>query len=139
MVRYVLDTDVLVASRRSRSGASNALLRQLMDNAFVLLASVPLFVEYEAVLTRPEQLQSSGATHVETVAFLNHLAGLVEPVRLHYLWRPQLADIADEMVLETAINGAADAIVTFNTRHFTAASRFAIAIIRPDEALRRLQ
>lgn len=135
---WVIDTDVLVAARRSRTGASNALLRHLDEQGFVMLASVPLFLEYEAVLTRAEHLLASGMTAKQVMGFLDYLAGLVEPVKFHFLWRPQLSDVADEMVLETAINGSADAIVTFNTRHFGPATRFGIDVIRPDEALRRL-
>jgi putative PIN family toxin of toxin-antitoxin system len=138
MVRLVLDTNVLVAARRSRMGASNALLRALDERRFDMLASVPLFLEYEAVLCRAEHLLAGHLTVPEVMGFLDNLAGLIEPVRLHTLWRPQLGDVADEMVLETAINGRADGIVTFNTRHFEPAVRFGIAVIRPDEACRRL-
>jgi putative PIN family toxin of toxin-antitoxin system len=138
MIRLVLDTDVLVAARRSRAGASNALLRRLDKNDFVMLTSVPLFFEYEAVLTRAEHLFAGRTTRANTVAFLDYLSGIIAPVKFHYLWRPQLADVADEMVLETAINGQADCIVTINIRHFRAAGQFGIAVIRPDEALRRL-
>jgi putative PIN family toxin of toxin-antitoxin system len=138
MQRWVVDTDVLVAARRSRTGASNALLRYIDREGYVMLASVPLFLEYEAVLTRAEHLLASGMTANQVMGFLDYLAGLVAPVKFHFLWRPQLTDVADEMVLETAINGAADAIVTFNIRHFGPASRFGIDVIRPDEALRRL-
>ena len=137
-MRWVLDTDVLVAARRSATGASNALLRQVDNHAFTMLASVPLFLEYEAVLSRAEHLLASGTTVKQVIGFLDYLAGLVTPVKFHFLWRPQLSDVADEMVLETAINGMADAIVTFNTRHFGPADRFGIDVIRPDEALRRL-
>ena len=103
-----------------------------------MLASVALFLEYEAVLTRAEHLLASGTTRAQVAGFLDFLTGLVKPVKFHYLWRPQLGDVADEMVLETAINGRADAIVTFNARHFGPAARFGIEVIRPDEALRRL-
>jgi putative PIN family toxin of toxin-antitoxin system len=137
-MRAVLDTSVLVRARRSRMGASNRLLRALDQAAFVMLASVPLFMEYEAVLMRPEHLLAARLTEDAVAGFLDHLAGLVEPVRLHYLWRPQLTDEADEMVLETAINGRADCIVTFNARHFGPASRFGIEIIEPVEAVRRI-
>ena len=104
-----------------------------------MLVSVPLFFEYEAVLTRPEHLLASQATAPETADFLDYLASVVEPVKPHYLWRPQLSDVADEMVLETAINGRANCIVTFNTRHFGPASRFGVEIIQPDEAIRRIR
>lgn len=139
MLRAVLDTNILVAARRSRTGASNTLLRAVDTGAFTMLASVPLFHEYEAVLSRAEHLLASRLTPEQVAGFLDYLAGLVEPVRLHYLWRPQLGDVADEMVLETAINGRADCIVTFNIRHFGPATRFGIEPIRPDEAIRRIR
>jgi len=137
-VRAVLDTNVLVSARRSRVGASNALLRAADARAFVMIASVPLFFEYEAVLTRPQHLAALGLTERTVAEFLDYLAGIIEPVRLSYLWRPQLDDAADEMVLETAINGSADTIVTFNIRHFGPALRFGISVLRPEEAMRRI-
>jgi putative PIN family toxin of toxin-antitoxin system len=138
MLRVVLDTNVLIAARRNRTGASNALLRAVDEGKFAMLASVPLFFEYEAVLCRAEHLLASRLTQPQVMGFLNYLAGIINPVKLHYLWRPQLGDVADEMVLETAINGRANCIVTFNTRHFEPATRFGIDVIRPDEAMRRI-
>ena len=63
---------------------------------------------------------------------------MMEPVRSHYLWRPQLRDPNDELVLEAAINGHARMLVTFNLRDFAGASRFGIEVVLPREALRRL-
>jgi len=104
-----------------------------------MLASVPLFVEYEAVLMRPEHLPASKTERETVQQALNELASKVEPVLLHFLWRPQLLDPGDEMVLETAINGRADWIVTFNVRHFHPAMRFGIEAMTPGETLRRLR
>jgi predicted nucleic acid-binding protein len=68
---------------------------------------------------------------------LDALAALIEPVEAHLSWRPQLDDPDDEMVLETAINGRADALVTYNLAHFrTAAARFGLRLARPVEILR---
>lgn len=75
----------------------------------------------------------------EIGAFLDCLAALVVPVMPHFLWRPQLRDPNDEMILEAAVNGRADAIVTFNRRDFLpAARRFGIAVERPGDMIRRL-
>jgi predicted nucleic acid-binding protein len=74
-----------------------------------------------------------------THAFLDALCLCVEPVHLYYLWRPQLRDAADEMVLETALNGRADALVTLNARDFTAASNFRLPVLTPGTFLRQLQ
>ncbi len=139
-MRYALDTDVLVAGLRSRSGASRQLLVLLHKRRFKALASVAMMLEYEAVLTRPEQLAAFGLTSDELQRFLNSMSLLITPVTPFFLWRPQLRDPGDEHILEAAVNGGADAIVTFNHRHFqTAAARFGLATLGPGEALQRIK
>jgi len=72
--------------------------------------------------------------------FLAELAALIEPVETHFQWRPQVRDPNDEMVLEAAINGRADALVTFNTSDFGAAGeRFGILIVRPLDLLKKVK
>ena len=106
----------------------------VLDRRILALASVPLFLEYEAVLTRPEQLVATGLSIRETTLFLSTLAAVIEPVVFRFLWKPQLRDPADEMVIETAVNGQADRIATFNVRHLrSAASSFGISAARPGE------
>lgn len=137
--RAVLDTNVLVAAARSSVGASFALLQALRQRRFVALISVPLMLEYEAVLSRPEQLAAGGRTTDSVVTFLDAFSLLATPVHLHYLWRPQTRDPTDEMVLETALNGSAHALVTLNERDFAlAAANFRLKLQKPGEFLRSL-
>jgi len=97
-------------------------------------------IEYEAVLTRPEHLDASGLSAIDMEAVLDAVAAVADPVRLAFLWRPALSDPDDDMVLEVAVNGQADAIVTFNRRDFgMAARRFGIDVLLPVEAWRRLE
>jgi predicted nucleic acid-binding protein len=97
-------------------------------------------VEYEAVLTRPEHLQASGLNANEMNEILDAFAKVSTPVHLRFLWRPRLKDPADEMVLETAVNGAADRLVTFNERHLAAAGReFGIRVLAPRDVLREIR
>jgi len=138
MLRVVLDTNILVAALRSPKGASSTLLKRLAQGRFVLLCSVPLFLEYEAVLSRPGQLAAFGLTPAQVDVILDYLANVAQEVRMHYLWRPQLNDVADEMVLDTTINGHADVLVTFNVRHFSPAPNFSIEVLQPGDALRRV-
>lgn len=136
----VLDTDVLIAGLRSPTGASAELLRLARRGRFVMLLSVPLFIECEAKCAEAEHLAAAGLVPEDALAFLDALALIVRPVAIHYLWRPQLRDPADEMVLETAVNGGADLLVTFNQRDFgKAPARFGIEMLLPSEALRRLR
>jgi predicted nucleic acid-binding protein len=49
-------------------------------------------------------------------------------------------DPDDDMVLETAANGRADAIVTFDKRDFaTVAERFGVRVLSPGEASKLLE
>ena len=135
----MLDTDVIVAAVRSARGASRALLEAVHAGRPVGLISVPLLLEYAAVLSRPDHLQARGMSIDEVETVLDGLAGAMEHVVLHYLWRPLLRDGDDDMVLETAINGRASVIVTFNLRHYGRwPQSFGIEVLRPGDCLRRL-
>jgi len=136
---YVLDTDVLVAAFRSDAGASRQILQAALAGRFGFLLSVPLMLEYEAVLSRPEHLAASGATAQDVRDVLDGLAAVGKPVRLAFCWRPALPDPNDDMVLETAIDGQARAIVTFNERDFNpVAAQFGCSAVGPGEFLRLL-
>lgn len=138
-MRCVLDTNVVVAGLRSPAGASAALIDQALDQAFTLLLSVALVLEYEEVCRNPSQRIMSGLNEAEISTIISALCAVSEPVSPRFLWRPQLRDPADEMVLETAINGNADALVTFNRRDFgDTPGDFGIALLSPREALRRI-
>ncbi|MDX1574611.1 MAG: PIN domain-containing protein [Kiloniellales bacterium] len=136
----VLDTDVLVAAMRSPKGASAALLRELDSGNGTLLLNVALALEYEATCQLTEHRLAAGLSVGETDSFLNGVIAMAEPVERSFFWRPQLRDPGDEMVLEAAVNGRAQALVTFNRRDYgTAAQRFGIEILLPADALRRIR
>ena len=141
MTRWlVLDTDVVVAGMRSPQGASAALLVAARHKALTLLASLPLAMEYEAVCRRREHRLAAGLTEEEVTIFLDTVIAMIEPVEIYFLWRPQLRDPADEMVLEAAINGRAEAIVTFNVRDYgKVPEQFGVEVLKPGEAIRSLQ
>ncbi|MBI3801458.1 MAG: putative toxin-antitoxin system toxin component, PIN family [Deltaproteobacteria bacterium] len=138
-MKVAFDTDVIVAALRSRTGAANALLRALRAGEIRAIASVPMLLEYEAVLMRPAQRHAIGFTTQDVDSFLDGLTALLEPVTPHFLWRPTLRDPDDEMVLDAAVNGGVDAIITFNVKDFLpGAARFNLDILTPAEAIRRL-
>lgn len=139
-VRVVLDTSVLVAGLRSRRGASFRVLDAVAGQALVPVLSVAMFLEYEAVLKRPEQRQATGLTVRDVDSVLAAVASAAVPVDVSFRWRPQLRDPADELVLEAAVNGQAEAIVTHNVRDFApAAEAFGIRTVTPGDLLKELQ
>jgi len=102
--------------------------------------SVPLALEYEAVCRRPEHREAAHLDEADVEVFLDALVAMAEPIEPHYLWRPQLRDAADEMVLEVAANGNADAIATFNVDDFGEVPRmFGVEVLLPRDVLSRIK
>jgi predicted nucleic acid-binding protein len=88
-----------------------------------ILANVALALEYEATCRRVEHGVAAGLRPAQVSAFVDAVIAMAEPAETHFLWRPQLRDPADEMVLEAAANGQASAIVTFNSQDFGSAPK----------------
>jgi putative PIN family toxin of toxin-antitoxin system len=134
--RVVLDTNVVVAGLRSRHGASHRVLQWVGTGRFVHVVSVPLVFEYEDVLRR----RSTGLrlSRADIDAVLDYLCATGEHQPIHFLWRPLLPDPRDDLVLEVAVNGQCDTIVTFNRRDFTGSERFGLKAVLPRVFLAQL-
>lgn len=131
----VIDTNVLVSALRSQRGWSFELLERIGTLQFQHVVTVPLVMEYEDVLSRKGMvpLNASGVNDV-----LDYLCASGLRQQVHFLWRPKLPDVRDDMVLEAAFNGQCDAIVTWNVRYFAAAGALNIEVISPDLFVKRL-
>lgn len=134
--RVVFDTNVLVAALRSRRGASFRLLAMIRSRAYRMCVTVPLVMEYAEVLARP------GLVPVPTTA-VNAVLDMIcrESVqqRVHFLWRPQLRDPKDELVLEAAVNASAAYLVTHNVRDFSAVRFAGLEVVTPGRLLALLE
>ena len=134
--RIVLDTNVLVAGLRSSLGASNRVLSLVGSGRFTHVVSVALLFEYEAAVMRPE----SGIRLPRPVLndVLDYICAAGQRQQIYFLWRPTLPDPSDDLVLEVAVHGQCDRIVTFNTRDFTGSARFGVHVETPSTFLRSL-
>jgi putative PIN family toxin of toxin-antitoxin system len=138
-VRVVIDTSVLVAGLRSQLGASNRILTAIAGQQVRPLVTTAVFLEYEAVLLRAEHRLATNMVEAEVEGFRRALAAAAEPVEISFRWRPQLRDPADELMLEAAVNGRAEAIVTHNVTDFEPASaKFGLRILTPAQLLKEL-
>ncbi|WP_439548910.1 putative toxin-antitoxin system toxin component, PIN family [Falsiroseomonas sp.] len=140
VLRVVLDTDVMVAGFASAASASRRLLLAALDGELRLLLSTPLILEYEAVLTRASVLEMAGISVGEVLAVLDEFAGVCVSVAFDFRVRPDAREPDDDLVLETAVNGGADVIATFNLADLRDGSaRFGISVERPADLLRRMR
>ena len=138
--KVVLDTSVLIAAIRSDRGASRQLLEAALEGRLTPLISVPLFLEYEAVMKRPEHLEAAGMSISDVDEILAALIQVAVSVAFAFMLRPRLTDPQDEMVLDTAANGRADFLVTLNVRDFRSQSgQFGFEIVSPLEMWRLLR
>lgn len=113
-LRVVVDTDVVVAAFASDRGASRQLLIAVLDGQVRLVVPTPLLIEYEAVLTRPAVRSMAGVAVFEVAEALDEIASVGTHVVFDCRWRPQARDPNDDLVLETAINGSAAVVASFN-------------------------
>jgi putative PIN family toxin of toxin-antitoxin system len=135
--RVVLDTNVPVAGFRSRRGAAFRLLTLAGTGAFEHCLSVGLLFEYESALKRPGVVPK--LNHRRLDAILDYLCASAIRQEIHYLWRPVLRDPGDDLVLEVAVAGECDSIVTYNVRDFVGSERFGIRVQTPTEFLAEME
>jgi len=133
MRRVVLDTNVIVSGLRSQRGAAFRVLSLVGSGLFEHCLSVTLAFEYEDAVKRPVSGIRLPKSVVEGI--LDFLCASARQQEIHFLWRPTLSDAKDDMVLEVAIHGGCEAIVTYNVADFRGSERFGVKAMRPQEFL----
>ncbi|MGC1378089.1 MAG: putative toxin-antitoxin system toxin component, PIN family [Anaerolineales bacterium] len=135
-IQVVVDTNVFVTALRSKKGASYKLIQLIKKGNFQLNLSVPLVIEYEAVAKRTIGEITLDEKEVDNV--LDFVISKANQWKIYYLWRPQLTDPGDDMLLELAVTAGCQYIVTYNVNDFKAIEKFGIKPITPKQFLEML-
>lgn len=135
----VLDTNVFVAALLSKDGASREIIRLSLQGEVVPLMGEKLFYEYEDVLGRGDVFRQCILSSTEREQLFNAFLASCKWVPIFFLWRPNLPDEGDNHIVELAVAGSAETIVTQNERDFKRGElKFAgIQILTPGDFLKK--
>jgi putative PIN family toxin of toxin-antitoxin system len=133
MHQIVMDPNVFVTALRSQYGASYKLMSLINSGKFQLNLSVPLVIEYEA--TAKKMIGEITLNEKEIDDILDYVIKIANRWQIYYLWRPQLKDPGDDMVLELAVTASCKYIITYNQKDFKKAEKFGVISIPPKEFL----
>lgn len=138
MEKIVIDTSVVISALIGKKGPSREVLRQCLQRKYKPLISKALFSEYEDVCARPEIRKLCPISADEIADLLNALYSVCEWIPIYYLWRPNLIDENDNFLIELAIAGNAQIIVTNNVKDLGSAelSFENLRICKPEQLLR---
>jgi len=132
----VLDTNVLYQALRGNNGASFIILSLIRDNKISLALSIPVFNEYEKVLTRPTSLKDLNLSLSDIEKVLKFIAYIGRPYTTYFLFRPNLLDESDNIFIELSLASNCDFLITSNVKDFTTKSELKfddLTIITPSE------
>lgn len=138
-MRLVIDTNVMVAALLSGGGAAREVLRRCLAGRYKPIMGISLVSEYRDLMSRVGLWNECKLSADERQEVLRAFFSVCTPIETYYRWRPNLADEGDNHILELAVAGNVDAIITHNTRDFRHGELAFphIAILSPAELLRR--
>lgn len=135
--KVVIDTNILLSGLRSKRGASYLLVESIPKHLFDFCVSPALVLEYEDVLKRHSG-KDIPQTPEEIDHILDYLCSVGEQTKIYYLWRPQLTDPKDDLLLELAVAAGAKQVITFNLKDFKKAKPFGVTAIKPKDFLQSI-
>jgi len=128
-MKIVIDTNILFSALKFGRGVSCKLVSLLPSKRFSITISVPLIIEYEDVLKRGKRPHSISEKDISD--FIDFLCYVGDRQDIFFLWCPFLPDLSDDLVLEVAVAGGCDSIITYNKRHFKNVEKFGLRVLDP--------
>ena len=113
-----LDTNILYQALMSKTGACYFILQQVRNRKIRIALSVPVFFEYQDVLTRDKSLKDFELKLNDVEKFLRFIAYIGKTFEIYFLLRPNLKDEKDNKIVELAVTSQSDYLITSNTRDF---------------------
>ena len=109
------DTHVRLGACLSAGAPSRVIAACLQGRCLPLMGNA-LFNEYEDVFGRADLFERCPLNPEQRAELLDIFLARCQWTRVYYAWRPNLPDEADNHLVELAVAGGADVIVTRNFR-----------------------
>ena len=137
-MRVVLDTNIIIAGLYSRSGASFRIIEAALKEQLEFAISPLVALEY---IGKIEDKVQDGLLNLPLEYYLKIVKALIQngiQIQKPILNRPTLPDNSDDKILECAIAGRCNAIMTFNVRDFpiNILNRFELTVMTPGEFIK---
>lgn len=134
----VVDTSVVISALIGKTGPSREVLRRCLLGQYMPLISNPLFYEYEDVTTRAHILEVCPLTQDEIHDVLNAFYSSCSWISIYFLWRPNISDEGDNLLVELALAGNATHIVTNNIRDFSSSELIFnhLSVVTPEHLIK---
>ena len=138
MTTFVIDTNVVVAACWSEHGAGREVVKHCLRGHYRPIIGAALFAEYEDVFGRDAVFARSPLSRSERMEVFRGFLAVCRWTEVYYAWRPNLPDEADNHLMELAVAGRAQAIITRNVRDLARGElRFpAIQILQPEQCIK---
>ena len=136
--KVVIDTSAMISALIGKRGATREVIRRCLTGKYLPLISNPLFQEYEDASSRRVVREVCPLSAGEIRDLLNAFYSVCSWVPIYYLWRPNLRDEGDNFLIELAVAGNSQTIVTNNVKDLQAAElKFDdLRIMNPQQLLR---
>ena len=137
-MKAVIDTNIFVGALKSHDGINRRILADCFKGDIDPLMGDALYYEYEGLLHRDYLFEKSRLNTQEREMFLNDFLSTCRWIKVHYRWRPNLRDEGDNHVIELALAGGAEMIVTWNRKDFRSGDLImqGLKVVTPDDYLR---
>ena len=138
MITATIDTNIILCGLISDRGASYQILHRLIEKNFIAQISVPIFLEYESILKRQENLALTNLKIKDIDSLLTFITKVAQPIeQIFYLWRPLLLDENDNIFVECAVTAGSKYLVTTNVKDYKQCEKlFSFQVVKPGEFLK---
>jgi uncharacterized protein len=135
----VIDTNVFISACLGNGDSTRVIEAVLLEKIYPLIGTA-FINKYEAVLSRPTLFRSSRLNNDERNKLLDLFFSKCNLQKIYFNWRPNLRDEADNHLIELAVAGNAQVIVTQNTKDFRGTELFfdGLRILTPNQLLKEV-